>query len=648
MNSARTLPAVLLLAALASASSCEKDKKTKIEYQYAVTLTAELALDLRYPNDRTRAQTCPGTQSWLVRLDETGDGTWEYSLLFNSDFSALYGCSTGECADLRLGLTMTTPPARAMLEGLTIAPDLYAAATGGIDVTCRGIADTAVAAGDITTEALPTPTGLPDPGPEPTAIPASRHTLTFRMLTVGNSNPLPYVAAGPAPADLRFGAGASFSNRRFDIGMAGESGAGIAVFAGGVSNGGVPSASVWEFDPRTLVFTSAAGLGLARAGLTATAFQDAAGPAIVFAGGAAEGQLKTTNVDVYRPDASVAPFTLAAARAFHAAALLPRDAAGPAIVLAGGGEFTVLTQTYGAGTLDSFDWFKPAGTTIGGCSVIQGDSGICPGTATMGASRMRAGGAYYLSGTGRLWLYGGADDTTQLGSWTELDAAGSFLSDQQPVPARVASASVYLSATGSTGINDVPILIGGHETRLGDSAADWAAKQVGGGVTEFTEKPTLKRGTSTAAELRDKTALLIGGKDTGALGGIAPLERLEPTTAGDGLLFEFLPVPGATCTSATGVGCAALTEPRWGHTSIRLDATDTWLDGAVLIVGGGADTGVPAELFVPALTCDPADHLTPVSPVTHVPVEPLTNATLPALCDRDRAGEPITAPDDPL
>lgn len=663
-RTARALPILLLFGALASGAACEGEKKKKIEYQYAVTLTAELALDLRFPNDRTIATTCPATESWLVRLDETGDGTWEYSLLFNSDFSELYGCGgAGPCPDLALGLTIDSAPARAMLEGLTIAPADYVAATSGIDVTCRGIADTAVVPGDILTTdvfgASPTPTA----GPEPTTVPGWKHTFTLRMLTVGNSNPLPYVAGAPAPEDLRFGAAASFSSTEFDIGIGATATNGLVVFAGGVSEEGTGAAAlhdtVYFFDPRTLSFTqNATPLSDARTGLSATLIDNAGRPAVVFVGGASDpvAASQSTAIDVIYPDGALVSRALTTARAFHAAAYVPGK---NAILIAGGEGYEPDADAFAGGALNTWEYFLAQGESTTGClggaaAGMHGEA-CATGGGNMSANRSRHTAVYFPGATtDRVLLGGGASGATAINAADlfrpeNAGGAGDFGATGSLYDSAMFSGGARLTNSGVPEL-ETPLLFGGlgtYATKESSQAGNYR-DTVSGLIASFSPaRPMLnQRGALQATALRDKTILLAGGADDGYVGlATESVERFVPT--GDAGLGDFrgIDVVGTSCSA--GVGCASLLVPRFGHTATRLEMTRTWLDGAVLIIGGGSAAGPPAELFVPAITCDPADHVTPVSPVTHVPAEPLSNATLPALCDRDRAGGQITDPSNP-
>ena len=111
-------------------------------------------------------------------------------------------------------------------------------------------------------------------------------------------------------------------------------------------------------------------------------------------------------------------------------------------------------------------------------------------------------------------------------------------------------------------------------------------------------------------------------------------------TAGTFAFMQRFGVAGA-CTTGHESACVRSLLPRSYHTATRIDSSLTWLNGAVVVIGGTSDApaGHGAEIFVPAYACNGE---TPVMPDGVTPVQGVDH------CDRARTGQPITDPGNPV
>lgn len=659
---------LLALAVVALASACEKPRtKERRITLYPVGESADLALDVRFPDGKTESTTCGSDLlrlSYLLSIDTGTDG-WDYRLLFSGDSETLYGCpgplAVNACSNAALAFNLEVPQ-RVMLEALDVAPENYLAALSGVGVFCRGVADVGVLASDITSVTDPPPTQ--DPNPEELTV-VTHHTAILRMLKVGGTNPMPFVA-GPAPVG-RFGAAASFSNDRFKLGPASGGGmAGKVALAGGVDTTGAFHDEIHLFDPVTLAFTVFGDLQSTRAGLTATAFSDSAGnPAILFAGGAnIPGTASQSNHAEVVSESGVLSRTLGVARAFPAAVYM--GTAMNVVMLSGGEAYdsdAAAPFLGSAQALNSFEYFVPGSTTPSPaptpCGAIGTVGGaFCTGVGTM--SVVRAGHrAEYLfrNGAPHAVVIGGQNEQAETNSCEQLQTEGNggggqFASGGSLFNTSAFPATAILGKTGITGLDGRPVAFGGFfdfDNLTANDGGNYVPASEN--ADAFRRKMRLPRGMAQATTLRDSTVLITGGT-TGVLNGYASVERFIPFDFLPGVLdsagsFEFVVSLESTCDPLSGAGCESMTVARYGHTATRLEQTRTWLDGSVLIAGGSATASPPAELFVPALTCSADDNQSPVGPGTGVDAEPLSNPTFPELCDRNRAGQPITNPADP-
>ncbi len=666
------LAIALALAAVYAGSACDRPK----ERRYLAGGGTKLVFDLRYPPlvsstaGDAPTVTCGGTRSWLLRLDAEADGVWERTLLFNSARNAIYGCGDPRerCDDFQLRFDIG-PVQRAILEGLDVEPEDFA--DGGVNVVCRGIADGPVRGEDLRESPLPTPT--PASGSAPSNLPTREIAVTLRMLRVGESNALPF--EGPSPPNVRYGAAASYSSRRFGIGMgtAETDPRGAVLFAGGViSSGGTATIpdEVWLFRPQTLTW-STAGLSLPNAGatMTATLYPDqGAEPAVLLLGGARSASiLQSATASAFRYNGGdleppiVSIPTPVLAQAYHTAHLVPRAPAdgGPIVVLFGGIDFNPVNQDPQLGNFrDAFQVFVPPGSsyppcTVSGpffCSSLTGTQ-----TCLLNADRCLLPargshvGIYYeptaglsavLVSGGR--VQGGTSYSAQVSHYSGEDYFGA--NSTQPDELSESMAAVVTTSGDST-IDRRPIVMGGRTSNAVSSAYYFAA--------DLTIQPLpplrVARSTGSAVALRDRTILVLGGRSGfPSTSSFDSVERFVPLPGAPHGRFEFLSTLRSTSCTTAGSDpgdCARLIARRHGQQSVALEGTQTWLDGAVLVIGGAEPqtTSLPStELFVPAYDCIGTE---PASPGTNEDAEASSNVTLPALCDRGRAAEPLTDPE---
>jgi hypothetical protein len=490
------------------------------------------------------------------------------------------------------------------------------------------------------------------------------------MLRIAAGNELPF-GGGAAPPQTRFGAAASYSDPPHQIGVGPAGPLGRILVAGGVTSTGALPGEIWEFDPATLSFTLTAATlttsGTGLAGLSATTFAHGALeiPAILFAGGSTATVTQSRNATTLQYGGGQARLALTAGgagRSFHGAAYLGRAASDPVIALIGGAGFDTATQTMQNDSRASYEYFVPP------TSVLAGN---CPAAATTegafcspSGNVLAAGRGYFASipvfegGAPKVWISGGAAGGLALSQADSFEGGGdgAFTADEGISASASGAAGAVVTSSGQPLLDGRAVVAGGLTSPNGMAARNAAYfRAIGGGgtgTTQFATNLRIARGALRATTLRDRTILLSGGRNDVAVpdltNGIATVELVVPV-AGAGLAdFRFAERPGdTTCLPAgtTGQGCASLRAPRWGHTATRLNETQTWLDGAVLIVGGGGTADPSSELYVPAYACDGSNA--PVSPDTEAPAEALSNPTLPPLCDIGRIADPITDPLNP-
>ena len=662
------------LAAIATLSACPSAKEDSVTVtRFFPQEQTTIGLNLVWPAGGAIDSTCAGAQAFLLRINTDGTSAWQYTLLFNQSRTEIYGCEAAPNQPCPAGTTFLEPLTsirRVMVEGVDVTPEAFASASH--DVVCRGVADADVVAESIAhVEATPTPV----PQETQTYVITHAFTVNVDMLRIGAGNALPMGDVGIVPIDRRFGAAASFSEPGRGIGVGPGGPRGRIVLAGGVSSGTTLPNEIWEFDAQRLEFSTSSTTLTAGAqgvaGLSATTYVHGImnpQPAVLFAGGL-QGSTLQTNALTYRIGSSTRLATVAA-RAFHSAAYLgERNGDDAVVALLGGLGGTVASGsvTFGTGPLADYEYyFTPESYSIG---VGGGCPGANPGPATgafckpttdpMVVPHGLAAGILYFPSTPddpNVWLAGGSANgaSTSISSTENFAGAGdgSFTANTVLDTPALGAAGVVFKGSGNTTLDGKPVVIGG----LSDSSAPNAITRANVRITvadsqQLTSQMRRARGLLQATPLRDRTMLITGGRDAGAaVDGIAPVEVLVAATNGVAnsalATFRFMPTPTGACdpTSTIATGCATLLDERWGHTATRLDETQTWLDGAVLVAGGSTG-GLSAELFVPALLCSAANL--PVSPVTLAAAEPLSNPSLADTCDLGRDPFAITDPANP-
>ena len=561
-----------------------------------------LTLDLVYPV--TRSGVCNGRASALISFDLDGDDAWEWRFLVNSAGTLAYGCGRDAApCDGPLVIDEDIPvPKRVMVEGLTVTPEEYAHVRH--DVVCRGIADSISGMGSIT---------VTDPdGPEETI------EIRVPMLRPGYFNG---VFSDVGPTAYYINAASVFDQEVTPPeDRIRAPGGGVIVVAGGydlASDEDVEEA--FEFHPWSLSFTTAANLAAAHYVGTAVSTVDTQGnPAVMFAGGYAndDGAVVANFAEIYRPGIGVtATYPLLLGRTFQDAATHRGVGTRGAVLLMAG---------CAAGYTDSSEIFRPDGCNgvgaPGFCAVSTSTAELitparCEAAGVaMSATRAWIGGGNVSPAetTGSTWMYDGA-----AGDWIEL----------APVPtARKLMAAARLDDT------HVAFFGGAENQDLSGQLSEWGISGPDG--TMVVGSMNEQRVWPTAVTLVDGSVLVSGGlRGGGQLDSAEILRRAPGSLSG---AFELIPPPGkSTCTP--NVDCSEMRANRMTHAMVRIDGSDTWIEGSVLVVGGGA-ASEKAELFVPAWECDGDD---PVNPVDGSPV-PVSE-----FCDRRRDPQGLTDPRKP-
>lgn len=572
-------------------------------------------------------------QTFVLRLDTaaTPNG-WDRNILIGGNHD-LVGCGdtpwsscspNGRNFEFRLsGLS------RVALEGISVDPtgiwDRY-------DVVCRGVADAAVRPADIQIE-------------------GGVFVVTLRMAAVGASNPL---RGGPA---VRWAAAVSLSDPTTSVGMEAAGPRGRVVIAGGLDTSGQIVAGIHEFDPATLTFAQTAVLTTAVAGLAGSLLEIEGVPNAVFTGGAGSDGLAVDNLAAYETGTGLTveeelfPF---GNRVFHETVTVPDPDADHRNLALVGGAYQV-------------DWddnrlFESGGTLPTRPSVWVPEGGQPPSWASAGSDPVfynpdAAGDALAHNGYAgilrvgdRVLLASGGEgdtiDTTPLAPSDVVDAwdpsTGTFENTGLPVWRAMGMVAAVVDTSQTADLTGRALFAGGIECSFeGDCTTAASTARVGSGAAISLRVP---RAFARATTLRDRRVLITGGVSTWPAEQVLPLEAYHQ--AEQDFLFEPRPRGDSCDPLAGGAACAELLRARHGHTATRLDGTRTWLDGAVLLVGG-IDPLVPgpaAELYVPAYRCGGIGNLQPLAPDGDGLIDPSSSDLGLLLCDRGRGPEPITNP----
>ena len=650
MTRRRALLAGVAIAAAAVTTSACRPHPTRTVYLPGVR--ADLSLTLGYPPGVSSTTAC-GIGAWLLRVDTANHATWDWTLLFDNSLTHVYGAggaaqsmsaTTGFGLDFRRAV-------RVEVERLSHDAPVIVAGSSNVDVLCRGIADAYENAGAI---AITTPTSV-GPQPSPTRAPVAV-SVYIDMLRVGASNPVHTDGSIP---QLLYPAAASLTSVRDGIGTGATQTdpRGEVLIAGGEATGQVFRKTVWHWSPRNQLLEAeqtGAALSAGRAGLVATTIDDP-GAAVLFAGG--YGSTPSTNaIDIVRadgiPDAS--PPTMLGNHAFSSVAYLPRGGH-PAVVIAGGVDYlSGSTAQWTSGTASAqIEVLAPPGsdacTTIDPAKVTRCD----PGSVALNVNRGLPTAAGFAAADGdRVWFAGGYDPgdvanppTTVEQLFANLSTSGDF-SGVSTFDSYGGDAAV-IDSSGVTALDHRPIMAGGLSGTLGPygnstrGVATLWTLAANGTTTKLGVTLAKARGLLRVVALRDRALWIGGGIDTGGTPQVQDAVEIYR--------------PGTGSSNGVVLPAAPLFAPRFGFAAVPLQGTRTWLDGAVLVIGGVAtegsnvvtidDSAPPAELWVPAYACNPdgtprAQNGSPTQP----PVVPLSNPTLPDSCDRAR---PLTSITDP-
>lgn len=628
----RTGSLLLLAAAVAASASC-RGTETKV----APGPVSNLAIVAAFAGTSDEMSTCAGVESWLLWIDTAGTPNgWDQTLLLSGDKDQLYGCdgiAAAPCPDATFARAIPNL-SRLMIEGLTVPAPEFSYDTH--DVTCRGVADDQLRNADIVVA---------------TTEEGSQITANVRFLAVGRSNPMPFTD-GPRPRKLRHAAVASFSVREDGIGLsAGPADPrGQVLIAGGMyrTTEATPLVTneAWVFDPSGLEFSSFPAVGpRGFAGASATACEFQGAPHVLVAGGQDGNDVPLTSAFSVGTSGAYVEHTMAVAHVNHGAVRLIRGDPASPVLLIGGLPFDTSDTTdpdeafSNANHSPAVSAFYPAEPSGPGalCGAQPTTNHFCAGTQIdqargfVGAARVGSAGAISFGGIyfdpAQMVSRSGNDFAT----WTTTNRVGD---NAIGLETRGAAAASTFSHRGP--LPDAAVAVGGYDNDF---------TQVRSSV-EFATAPTpflsptaggtdlgWERAFARLVPLRDGTILVTGGRNLTTTG-VRELERVIPM--GNGVDVQTLS-PGSE-----------LLERRWAHGAVRLEETQSWLDGAVLLVGGnrfGVNQDLVAELFVPAEACLD-ETTTPVRFGTaNEALEPASIPIVLDVCEIGRLGSAITLTD---
>ena len=635
--SARLRSALLALLAATIAvgvAACRKSHTTTVVHDFHLAVSFRSPVTGKYTAaDVTDpvAGVCGGTRSWLLSFDPSGAGPYTKRFLMGLS-GQLFGCGGGvaPCAGSSIATTISSQ-ARVMVEGLSVTTSGYLGSKD--DVVCRGVADPSI---DATSLQALSPTSL---------------AVRFDLLRVGDFDGM-FAAGGPAP---RYGA----ATLEIPEPVTARTTTGGIVVVGGGDDGpdprgsnGSPSdlySTIWLFDPRTLSFSSAATLSVARDYLTATAYWAGTVPTVLFAGGQTNAPSARVESYVVGSSSTATMTPLLTSRAAPLAVYLPSLApsGAQAVVFIGGCDQDGDNFDAPSATLrGNWEIYSPiANTTKPGpvpfyllddgpvASICYGAGGLTVGTAGQPLIWFSTGYVDTASNT----VAGRVLDAT----WWTIDlrtTPGTYGKGKprHPGAPRRSAASVTIGTEGIAVFGGSPNFGGNYY----DGLDDWFYYRPGLGAVAPGIKAMSEvggRDSAAAAQLLDGRIVVAGGTNDTHVGGTATVDVLEPPSAPTPAVFS------TGWTFAQGARAAPpMSEARFGHTVTRVDGTRSWLNGSLLVVGlgSGGSNGAP-ELFVPAYECGGANG---DEPIRLTDGASLSQLGLVDACDRARIAQPLSDP----
>ncbi len=575
---------------------------------------------------------CHGTRAYLVSFGNADSAAaWDYRFLLDTAGN-LFGCASGPCSGkIQVSLSHVT---RAMFEGIDVSADAYAAAAD-VNIVCRGIADSRLGMGQIVNSPVPTPSATSTTQPPALSAEIAVH---IPLLRIGEFNPT-FTTASPI-GGRQAAATLSFSPAR--------SATGGMIVVGGSDNA---DDRIFRFDPTKIsVAVDAATLSEPRIGPRAVAFLDSAGrPAVLFAGGQNALGNSINSMDVVRLGAPPLSYPSHSDEVLENSVgfYLPRHkeagVLSPAVVLIGG--------AHGATYSASYQYFFPsAPADISSClpGAFPGKPSVCrPGS---GVAMPEAG---HVKGVAAR-IENVASDQVLIAmgviSPSDTISGKSYLFDPEVqmssaalpttgAPAFAAKGGEAEIATARLSSNYVGFF-GNFDSATGqDTSRQWGFFSVKDSRVSVGTGLLLVGGPHSATALLDGRVVFVGEDRVDEQVVELYVPAATSVTAGTFAFMQRFDIAGA-CTTGHESACVRSLLPRSYHTAMRIDSSLTWLNGAVVVIGGTSDApaGHGAEIFVPAYACNGEtavmmDGTTPVPGVD--------------FCDRARMRQSITDPSAP-
>lgn len=600
--------------------------------QTRVVPGTRLTIDFELPHDKPEslgAGFCPGAQSIVLAIDEHGTG-FSHVLLLDATERRLYGCG-GQDQACPVGRTIEhsfSSPQRILAEWVDVAPELYS--TTSSNVICRGMFDLASNLGD-----LREATG-PD-GEE-------QFTVTIPLLRVGAMNGyFSYIEGNDQPYGSFMGLAPLTAPEDLPAGRTTDGGK-ILAAGGWVTSGMAAYAStglfVFEADDLAFQRVATAVLPEGRAALSATPFEVGASSFVLLAGGAGNDPSRRTDTWLFTGEeaGTLLPgppmFT---PRAHHSAVGLPTILAGTdsrrGIVMVRGCDFDGTDPTsepaefFSAGPPPSTAQCGPTSNGVLFCRMPgTPQPAYCQSSATpMERTDLAAETVLWIGGGGAA---GQPNETDSL----DLEENLTSVHLRLPVSPGLRGAAVVEAGPNAS------FLVGGDAANFGappDPQSSVLLVSSTGGPPALTATLREPRAFGTATRLLDERILVTGGRTSG---GASATYELGAMVVGPALVFEY-----ESCLPEAE-SCSGMIQGRAEHGAVMVRGSTTWLNGSVVIAGGGNGTILaPPEIYVPAYACDAMGTL----PVTVTAGTPAVVAGVD-FCDRGRAPLlPIMDPSDP-